>query len=82
PGVKEMTAKSWKEEMEEESLRRNVVVLFYESNLQEMQELKDAMQQFASKLVEASLVSLGAVNCGRSEGLCQKQGVKRLPTAV
>eukprot|EP00434_Breviolum_minutum_P032014 symbB.v1.2.028313.t2/scaffold2956.1/size66508/2 len=72
-----------KAEMEEESLRRNRLVLFYESNLPEMQELKDAMTEVGAKLVEgSSLVLAGAVNCGRSETLCQKQGIKKLPEVV
>ena len=83
PGVQELTSKTWKAEMEEESLRRNRLVLFYESNLPEMQELKDAMTEVGAKLVEgSSLVLAGAVNCGRSENLCQKQGIKKLPEVV
>eukprot|EP00434_Breviolum_minutum_P032013 symbB.v1.2.028313.t1/scaffold2956.1/size66508/2 len=83
PGVQELTSKTWKAEMEEESLRRNRLVLFYESNLPEMQELKDAMTEVGAKLVEgSSLVLAGAVNCGRSETLCQKQGIKKLPEVV
>lgn len=83
PGVQEIGAKTWKAEMEDESLRRNRVVLFYESNLQEMQELKDAMSELGAKLVQGSgLVTAAAVNCGKSEGICQKQGIKKLPEVV
>ncbi|CAE7244468.1 unnamed protein product, partial [Symbiodinium pilosum] len=81
PGVKEMSAKSWKAEMEDSASRRNVVILFYESNLQEMEEIEEAFTTFGAKLVQgAQLVEAGAVNCARSEGLCQKQGAKRLPS--
>lgn len=80
PGVKELSTKSWKEDMEESASRRNIVVLFYESNLGEMEEVQEAFTTFVSKLVQGSaLVEAGAVNCGRYEGLCHKQGARKLP---
>eukprot|EP00439_Symbiodinium_sp_Y106_P001315 s1464_g1.t1 len=80
PGVKELSTKSWKEDMEESASRRNIVVLFYESDLGEMEELREAFTTFVSKLVQGSaLVEAGAVNCGRYEGLCHKQGARKLP---
>lgn len=82
PDVQELSSKNWKAEVEEEGLRRNVVILFYESNLQEVEELREAMTEFARKLAKAGLVSAKVLNCGRFDGLCQKQGIKKLPEVV
>ncbi|CAE8593385.1 unnamed protein product, partial [Polarella glacialis] len=82
-GVRELTPSNWKEVVEENVLRRNIVILFYESNLREFQELKSAMTEFGEKLVEGSgLVASGVVNCGKHQSLCDKEGVKELPSAL
>lgn len=82
-GVQELSSKSWKSVVAEDSSRRNMVILFYESNLQEFQELKKAMKEFGERLVEsAGLVDAGVVSCGKHQKLCEQEGIKKLPAAV
>eukprot|EP00931_Biecheleriopsis_adriatica_P098912 TRINITY_DN7309_c0_g1_i7.p1 TRINITY_DN7309_c0_g1~~TRINITY_DN7309_c0_g1_i7.p1 ORF type:complete len:452 (+),score=124.90 TRINITY_DN7309_c0_g1_i7:47-1402(+) len=82
-GVAELDGdKAWKAAVEEDSMRRNMVILFYDSDLAEFEDLKSAMTEFGRKLVDASgLVSAGVVSCGRQQKICEREGVKDLPSA-
>lgn len=82
-GVTELDGdKAWKAAVEEDSMRRNMVILFYDSDLAEFEDLKSAMTEFGRKLVDASgLVSAGVVSCGRQQKICEREGVKDLPSA-
>mmetsp|Transcript_115014 Transcript_115014/g.256894 ORF Transcript_115014/g.256894 Transcript_115014/m.256894 type:complete len:525 (+) Transcript_115014:51-1625(+) len=77
PGVSELAAKGWKAKMVDDTTRRNIVVVFYEPGCQECQGLKESFKEFGKEFV--FFVEAAAVNCGKHQDLCQKEGARSLP---
>lgn len=70
PGLQELTDMTWAEMLEDNALRRSVVVLFYRNGVAGANSLKDMFVEFGEKFAVPGIVELGVVNCGRLADRC------------
>merc|ERR1712008_145651 len=77
-----LSAKAWKSTIEEDTLRRNVVVVFYSPGCDECDSLRDSFQEFAQKFASPGNVQAAALNCGKHGSICKKEDQRSLPGAT
>jgi len=82
-GIIELNGNSWKEKSAQDAAKhRNILVAFYQPNTPETKELKEALQKFAKEFASHGYMEVGSMNCGRLQGVCQKEKLQKLPTVV
>jgi len=80
PGVTELSTRSWKEMMIENSERRSTVVIFYSPGCSECTSLKSIFKEFAETFAVPGLVEVAALNCKTYKSRCEKErGTRSFP---